>query len=444
MKKFRRTRKCVKSLDEYITLIVSDELQNHIEPNKDESHCIYRGHSQITPLKPQATHRLEQAMGTEGLSDAALMDYHLRVLDYFHHTGDISHQCTMGDLSTLYHRGVPTGILEFTHNALIALYDAISKDDDHDGIVYVLNTRSIENFKAIHFFKREAPENADDTDLHQLPIIHLYKCLRIWYEFNRNFIDKAIYMWDEIKATVTGSSTYLFGMDAIDASLCYPIIIKAEDKKTIRQQLTRLTGNHNKHTVADESPTMLNLPNAFMECLALLHQDDYDGTIQCAKGAMNGSTDKIAYQQFLAIAYYMMGHKEKALKYNDACYIPDAKYNHMGVYDRVIIERMDDTSMGSYGGYIQSMYDLQTTYYKFAVDYINLLKSVNEKYVKLMKYGIENDHKLLENLDKAVVDEFMDIFDDEYHDIYEMHESIDKVKKEHAKLDTLLASIDQD
>ena len=60
------------------------------------------------------------------------------------------------------HFGVPTRLLDFTHNPLVALYFACSKEEEDDGTVWIFNLINYRNFHS-KLLKNEANVNKNTT-----------------------------------------------------------------------------------------------------------------------------------------------------------------------------------------------------------------------------------------------------------------------------------------
>jgi hypothetical protein len=118
----------------------------------DESTMIFRG-------VPDSSYELIPAIGRHKANDAkALADFERKIFEEFKERAVryMSHE-PRGDIEWLFlaqHYGIPTRLLDWTGNPLVALYFACEKNPEHEAAVYkiVMNKEYI-NFNAIDPFQ---------------------------------------------------------------------------------------------------------------------------------------------------------------------------------------------------------------------------------------------------------------------------------------------------
>ena len=130
-------------------------------------------------------------------------------------------------LSQLQHQGAATGLIDFTHRSLIALWFACHESHNTDGAFYILN--------------RSDTKEITNREVFKFPIAFFYK-------------DNTLWSWDPTplgKRIEAQGSVFVFGCATITSRMLKKIVIKANCKRDILDQLREQHGIHEENVYPD-------------------------------------------------------------------------------------------------------------------------------------------------------------------------------------------------
>lgn len=132
------------------TITSLSEFVEEIEKTGQEN-LIYRGHADVEWLVKPAIGRMSSYSET---TERNMLNEFKR--KYYSYT-DVRVERDMDTLFLAQHYGLPTRLLDWTFNPLIALYFACSKEEKHDGCIYTLEYPP-------KYLEGEFREEKDDID----------------------------------------------------------------------------------------------------------------------------------------------------------------------------------------------------------------------------------------------------------------------------------------
>ena len=193
---------------------------------------VFRGQSDASwSLRSGATRRLN-ANGVENDGPDFLdeyLDYHLSLLDRARRVmpyGDKGQSATpLQLLAKLQHFGAATGLLDFTHNPLVALWFACD-EPDHDGKVFFLSKELPHTS-----YVTPALEEGDIRDILSTAKDPAGPSYLLW---------EPTVEGDAALRILGQRSVFVIGRPAIDTRHVYGVVINAADKANLREELEQL------------------------------------------------------------------------------------------------------------------------------------------------------------------------------------------------------------
>ena len=201
----------MKQIDIYSVCSFIDKVMSDTEDGID---MIYRGHSSCSYALKTSVGRIDGY--TKDMEMNLFTEFKKRYRPY-------AKECPKTDLELLFmaqHYGVPTRLLDWTFNPLIALYFASAPKNDNDGKVYSIKLKTSYNV-----------EQLDDVSMSIQKILGLKHCKYVipYYTDTRYFNQKSIFL-------LSNHPNWKF--DFADKETVY--IIKNEAKPQIRKELAML------------------------------------------------------------------------------------------------------------------------------------------------------------------------------------------------------------
>ena len=209
-------------MNEY-TINGLSEFQARVDQlNSGSKQFLYRGQPNASwPVTCSAARRLTQDSSSpirRQLVNSLLVGYlesliaRARVRKFFPPQLDAD-SSDLDFLGQLQHQGAATGLIDFTHESLVALWFACYESHETDGAVFVLN--------------RSKTKDITSVGALEIPIAYFYR-------------DNVLWTWDP---TPLGSrieaqgSVFVFGGTEISNSLMERFVIRSQDKQDILEQL---------------------------------------------------------------------------------------------------------------------------------------------------------------------------------------------------------------
>lgn len=234
----------VKDVVEYLQVV------SKIKTEWPNSALVFRGQkNEEWPLASSAERRLKTSLLSQNIiPDRLFIEYHEDLLKKCKLKNyDQREQKQLDDLellADLQHHGAATCLIDFTRNALVALWFACQKSDDADGKVFVVNTTDEKTFLEITHTDIENKSISDilefktrETDKDQTverPTLETFATLpdkpSFWYW-------KPAHLNERITAQ---HSLFLFGLPSSEKLRSKEIIIASASKEQIRKELEAL------------------------------------------------------------------------------------------------------------------------------------------------------------------------------------------------------------
>ncbi|SMN10976.1 TPR domain protein, putative component of TonB system [uncultured Candidatus Thioglobus sp.] len=197
---------------------------------------LYRGHANCAwKLESSAYRRLKKPLEPKDIDPAILQGYITKLLEKTRRLGhgekDGKKLSDLELLAELQHNGAATCLLDFTENALVALWFACHSNDKKDGQVIVMPTADIAKFSIVN------------TEALNGKIENFWKKNKLWkwtpqYRLNR---------------IVAQHSVFVFGKDSIDEqdSDYKTINISENSKNNILKELSEQFGINEAYLFSD-------------------------------------------------------------------------------------------------------------------------------------------------------------------------------------------------
>ena len=192
------------------------------EFESDEAGFLYRGQSDaIWPVSCSAARRLTQDSSNpieDQLINSPTVGYLEFLITRTRMRGFCESSTDLELLAQLQHQGAATGLIDFTRQPFVALWFACNEAYDRDGVVYVLSRSATE-------------EISNSRDLE--------KQIQSFYE------EGTLWSWEPSalgNRIVAQSSVFVFGVPAIASDWMERVLIQAENKSDILNQLETFCG----------------------------------------------------------------------------------------------------------------------------------------------------------------------------------------------------------
>ena len=242
----------VKDIAEYLKAV------SEIKADWPNSTLVFRGHeNESWPLASSAERRLKASLSSQSrIPDRLFTEYHEDLLKKCKLKNyDQREQKQLDDLellADLQHHGAATCLIDFTRNALVALWFACQKSDDADGKVFVVNTADEKTFLEI-----------TPTDIKEAESISNILELKTRETDNDQAAGRptpetlaaspnqpTFWYWTpaHLNERITAQhSLFLFGLPSSEKLISEEIIIESASKEQIRKDLEEL------HDICEES-----------------------------------------------------------------------------------------------------------------------------------------------------------------------------------------------
>ena len=295
----------ITSVQEYIAKL--DEIFQDVRGN-----VIFRGQADVEwPLESSATRRIKRSHpeckrndviwyhNDVLLKNAKLQGYHKKDTNTLH---------DLELLAELRHYGAATFFLDFTKDALIALYFACcecnTQDEGANGVVYLLDTSDLLKFKQV------TPEVLLTKNIHDILEDDV---LWIWNPENINY------------RILRQNSVFIFGYpERLDEKIISKVTIDKKEKIQILRQLRRIFNIKSGSLFCDLHGFCNG--NQYTELIEELHADDYvneaiihfqecdkESAMASAQYALELDDESSRGYAIRGLIHYCNGNKEAAL-----------------------------------------------------------------------------------------------------------------------------------